>query len=102
MIVGLPKEIKNNESRVAITPGGVFELTKNDHEVYVQTRAGFDSGFSDNDYISAGAKILPSIEEVYAIADMIVKLRSLLKKNINWQKKVKFFSPIFILLQMMI
>ena len=87
MIVGLPKEIKNNESRVAITPGGVFELTKNDHEVYVQTRAGFDSGFSDNDYISAGAKILPSIEEVYAIADMIVKVKEPIEEEYKLAKE---------------
>ena len=75
MNIGLPKEIKNNESRVAITPGGVFELTKNNHTVYVQQGAGFDSGFRDADYIDAGGKILPTIEEVYAIADMIVKVK---------------------------
>lgn len=75
MIIGLPKEIKNNESRVAITPGGVFELSKNNHTIYVQKGAGFDSGFSDADYVNAGGEILPTIEDVYAIAEMIVKVK---------------------------
>ncbi|RPD94609.1 alanine dehydrogenase [Aureibaculum marinum] len=75
MIIGLPKEIKNNENRVAITPAGVFELVKNKHTVFVQKNAGFNSGFTDNDYIEAGATILDSIEEVYDKADMIVKVK---------------------------
>lgn len=75
MIVGLPKEIKNNENRVALTPGGVTELVKNGHTVYVQTSAGSGSGFSDEEYTAAGATILPTIEEVYAIAEMIVKVK---------------------------
>ncbi|MFD1293143.1 alanine dehydrogenase [Lutibacter holmesii] len=87
MIVGLPKEIKNNESRVALTPGGVFELTKNNHTVYVQKGAGFDSGFSDDDYVKAGATLLPSIEEVYAIADMIVKVKEPIEKEYSLAKE---------------
>lgn len=75
MIVGLPKEIKNNENRVALTPGGVTELVKNGHTVYVQTSAGSGSGFSDEEYTAAGATVLPTIEEVYAIAEMIVKVK---------------------------
>ncbi|MCO4293762.1 alanine dehydrogenase [Solitalea sp. MAHUQ-68] len=75
MIVGLPKEIKNNENRVALTPGGVTELIKNGHTVYVQASAGNGSGFNDEEYKSAGATILPTIEEVYAIAEMIVKVK---------------------------
>lgn len=75
MIIGLPKEIKNNENRVALTPAGVAEMLKNGHTVYVQTKAGTGSGFSDEDYVHAGAKILPSIEDVYAIADMIIKVK---------------------------
>ena len=50
MIIGIPKEIKNNESRVGMTPAGVFELTKRNHKVYIQSQAGFGSGFFDNDY----------------------------------------------------
>ncbi len=75
MIIGVPKEIKNNESRVGMTPAGVFELTKNNHKVYVQSDAGFGSGFFNDDYIEAGALILETIEEVYAISDMIVKVK---------------------------
>lgn len=75
MIIGLPKEIKNNENRVAITPAGVFELVKNKHTVFVQKNAGFNSGFIDKDYVEAGATILDTIEEVYAKADMIVKVK---------------------------
>ncbi len=75
MIIGLPKEIKNNENRVALTPAGVFELTKYEHRVYVQTNAGINSGFNDDDYRKAGALILPSIEEVYEKSEMIVKVK---------------------------
>lgn len=75
MIIGLPKEIKNNENRVALTPAGVAELRKNKHEVYVQKSAGEGSGFSDEEYTAAGATLLDTIEEVYAIAEMIVKVK---------------------------
>lgn len=75
MIIGIPKEIKNNENRVGMTPSGVQEMIKHGHVVYVQTTAGINSGFSDEAYTSAGAKILPSIEDVYAIAEMIVKVK---------------------------
>ena len=75
MIIGVPKEIKNNENRVGMTPSGVQEMTKHGHVVYVQASAGVNSGFSDEAYTAAGAKILPTIEEVYAIADMIVKVK---------------------------
>ena len=75
MIIGVPKEIKNNENRVGMTPAGVQEMTKHGHTVYVQATAGVNSGFSDDVYIAAGAKILPTIEEVYAIAEMIVKVK---------------------------
>ena len=75
MVIGVPKEIKNNESRVGMTPSGVFELVKNNHTVYVQSTAGEGSGFFDGDYSNAGAQILPNIEEVYAKADMIVKVK---------------------------
>ena len=75
MVIGLPKEIKNNESRVALTPAGVFELTKKNHTVYVQANAGFESGFSDSDYEQVGASILPTIGDVYAQSEMIVKVK---------------------------
>ena len=75
MKIGIPKEIKNNENRVGMTPAGVAELVKHGHTVYVQQSAGENSGFSDEKYLEAGAEILPAIEDVYATADMIVKVK---------------------------
>ena len=75
MKIGIPKEIKNNESRVGMTPAGVAELIRHGHQVLVQHTAGVGSGFNDAAYESVGAKIMPSIEEVYAAADMIVKVK---------------------------
>ncbi|MBR6692206.1 MAG: alanine dehydrogenase, partial [Bacteroidaceae bacterium] len=75
MIIGVPKEIKNNENRVGMTPSGVQEMTKHGHVVYVQASAGVNSGFCDEAYTAAGAKILPAIEDVYSIAEMIVKVK---------------------------
>ena len=75
MIIGVPKEIKNNENRVGMTPSGVAELVKRGHTVYVQHTAGVNSGFADKDYEKTGARILPTIEETYAGAEMIVKVK---------------------------
>lgn len=75
MIIGVPKEIKNNENRVGMTPSGVAEVVKRGHTVYVQHTAGINSGFPDEAYIAVGAKILPTIEDTYAAADMIVKVK---------------------------
>lgn len=75
MIIGIPKEIKNNENRVGATPAGVKELVNHGHTVYVQHTAGEGSGFADEDYVKAGATILPTIEETYAIAEMIIKVK---------------------------
>ncbi len=75
MIIGVPKEIKNNENRVGMTPAGVAELVKRGHSVYVQQTAGSNSGFADEDYVNVGAQMLPTIEEVYAAAEMIVKVK---------------------------
>ena len=75
MVIGVPKEIKNNENRVALTPAGAKELTKRGHELYMQKTAGEGSGFSDSDYESAGASILPTIEDVYGKVDMIMKVK---------------------------
>lgn len=88
MIIGVPKEIKNNENRVALTPAGVKELKKHGHTVFVQSTAGEGSGFTDEQYIEAGASMLPTIEETYAKAEMIMKVKepiepeySLIKEN---------------------
>ncbi|MBT9392798.1 alanine dehydrogenase [Hymenobacter sp. NST-14] len=75
MLIGVPKEIKNNENRVGLTPAGVAEFRKHGHEVYVQATAGNGSGFSDAEYEQAGATVLPTIEDVYAKAEMIVKVK---------------------------
>lgn len=75
MIIGVPKEIKNNENRVAVTPAGVKEFTKHGHQVFVQSTAGVGSGFSDEQYVEAGANVLPTLEETYEIAEMIIKVK---------------------------
>ena len=75
MKIGIPKEIKNNENRVGMTPSGVAELVKHGHQVAVQHTAGEGSWFADEDYVAAGAEILPTIEDIYAVADMIVKVK---------------------------
>lgn len=75
MKIGIPKELKNNENRVGMTPAGVAQLVGHGHQVYVQATAGQGSGFADEDYAAVGATLLPTIEEVYAAADMIVKVK---------------------------
>lgn len=75
MKIGIPKEIKNNENRVGATPAGVKELVAHGHTLYVQHTAGDGSGFPDAEYEAAGATILPTIEDVYATADMIIKVK---------------------------
>ena len=75
MKIGIPKEIKNNENRVGMTPAGVSELVKHGHQVFVQHTAGEGSGFSDKQYAEVGAVILPTIEETYATAEMIIKVK---------------------------
>ncbi len=75
MLIGVPKEIKNHEYRVGMVPGSVRELTQHGHQVVVETLAGSGIGFSDADYVAAGAKVLGTAAEVFAQADMIVKVK---------------------------
>ncbi|MDX2162431.1 MAG: alanine dehydrogenase [bacterium] len=75
MIIGIPKEIKDNEYRVALPPGGVRELVKHGHQVNVETLAGMGSGFDDAEYVQAGAVILPTAAAVWGSADMVVKVK---------------------------
>lgn len=75
MIIGVPKEIKPSENRVALTPAGALEFSKRNHKVYIQDSAGLGSGFSNEAYVQAGAEILPTIESVYEIAEMIIKVK---------------------------
>ena len=83
MIIGVPKEIKSSENRIALTPAGALELTKRGHTVNIQTSGGDASGFTDDMYVAAGATILPSIEDVYAQADMIVKVKEPIAPEYN-------------------
>lgn len=87
MIIGIPKEIKNNENRVSLTPAGAKELIKRGHTVYVQHTAGENSGFPDAEYERAGAKILPAIEDVYKIAEMIIKVKEPIKSEYKLIRK---------------
>jgi alanine dehydrogenase len=87
MIIGVPTEIKNNENRIALTPGGALELTKRGHTVYVQKKGGVGSGFNDQMYKDAGAQILDTIEEIYAIAEMIMKVKEPIESEYKLIKK---------------
>lgn len=75
MIIGVPKEIKNNENRVGLTPAGAAAYVHAGHSVYVETQAGMGSGFPDDDYATAGAQILSTASEVWAKAEMICKVK---------------------------
>lgn len=95
MIIGIPKEIKNNENRVGATPAGVKELVNHGHKLYVQHTAGEGSGFKDEEYIAAGATILPTIEEVYAIAEMIIKVKEPIEPEYPLVKKGQLLFTYF-------
>lgn len=81
MIIGVPKEIKNNENRVGLTPAGVSAFAKSGHKVFVQATAGLGSGFSDEEYKKAGATMLKTIAEVYKKAEMIIKVKEPIKEE---------------------
>jgi alanine dehydrogenase len=87
MIIGVPKEIKNNENRVALTPAGTKELVKRGHTVNVQTHAGEGSGFSNEEYVGAGAKIAASAEDVFGGAEMIIKVKEPVEQEYNLIRK---------------
>ncbi len=95
MIIGVPKEIKNNENRVAVTPSGVVEFAKRGHEVYIQSTAGDGSGFTDEQYAEAGAKVLPTIEAVYDIAEMIIKVKEPIEPEYKLCKKDQLIFTYF-------
>ena len=75
MIVGVPKETKSSENRVALTPAGAMEFVRRGHTVYIEQNAGHGSGFEDAEYITAGAKILPTAEAIFEISEMIMKVK---------------------------
>src|SRR5262245_56549072 len=87
MIVGVPKEIKNNENRVALTPAGAKELVKRGHTVLLETNAGAGSGFVDDEYVNAGAKILKDPKEIFSSSEMIVKVKEPVEAEYGLIKK---------------
>ena len=87
MIVGIPKEIKENENRVSVLPSGVMSFTEAGHKVYIEKNAGEGSGFTDDEYISAGAVILDTPKEIYNIADMIMKVKEPLEPEYQLLKE---------------
>lgn len=87
MIIGVPKEVKNNENRVALTPAGTQELVKRGHTVYVQETAGVGSGFSDDEYAGAGAKLIREASEIFASAEMIIKVKEPIEQEYSLIRK---------------
>ena len=87
MIIGVPKEIKKDEFRVGITPSGVLEYTKAGHSVLIEQGAGLGSGFDDTAYRDAGAIILENADEVYAGAEMILKVKEPIEAEYNRLKE---------------
>src|SRR4051812_3624335 len=81
MRIGVPREIKSNENRVALTPSGAEILVANGHTVYVETNAGVGSGFKNEDYVAAGVQILPDPKSVFDQADMIMKVKEPIKQE---------------------
>jgi alanine dehydrogenase len=81
MKVGIPREVKNHEYRVAITPAGVRELTGHGHEVYVEKDAGAGSELGDDAYVAAGATIIPDPDEVWGVADLVLKVKEPVKEE---------------------
>jgi alanine dehydrogenase len=87
MIIGVPKEIKNNENRVALTPAGTAELVRRGHTVYIQTKAGEGSGFSDDEYAGAGGKVLSTAQDIFGIAEMIMKVKEPIEQEYDLIRK---------------
>ncbi|WP_216829323.1 alanine dehydrogenase [Alkalihalobacterium elongatum] len=87
MIIGVPKEIKNNENRVALTPAGVLTLTNAGHQVIIEDQAGVGSGFANEDYIAAGAQIIASAKDVWGQAEMVMKVKEPLPSEYEYFRK---------------
>lgn len=87
MIIGVPKEIKNNENRVGLTPSGVSEFVKKGHKVYIQQDAGTQSGYPDDEYIAVGAELLNTIDKIYSIAEMIIKVKEPIEEEYSLIKQ---------------
>ena len=87
MIIGIPKEIKAQENRVSVLPSGVMSFIEKGHKIYVEKNAGVGSGFSDEEYVKAGARILNTPEEIFAAADMIYKVKEPLESEYNYLRE---------------
>jgi len=87
MIIGIPKEIKKNEYRVAVTPAGVSEFVSRKHSVLVEKNAGVGSGFNDNSYVDAGATIIDDASELYSKAEMIYKVKEILPVEYEYMRE---------------
>src|SRR5450432_2254103 len=87
MKVGVPKEVKNNEYRVAITPSGVHELVRGGHQVYIQQDAGTGSSIPDADFVAAGAQILPAADDVWQAGDLILKVKEPVAEEYHRMRK---------------
>jgi alanine dehydrogenase len=87
MKVGVPKEVKNNEYRVAITPAGVHELARAGHQVFVQQDAGTGSAIPDEDFVAAGATILPTADEVWAASELVLKVKEPVAEEYHRMRK---------------
>lgn len=87
MKIGIPKEIKNNENRVSLTPAGAYALIKAGHEVYVETNAGIGSSFTDNEYQEVGAVIVKTAKEVFEISQLVLKVKEYLEEEYCYLKK---------------
>ncbi|MEM7548538.1 MAG: alanine dehydrogenase [Bacteroidota bacterium] len=95
MIIGVPKEIKNNENRVGLTPAGLKELKKQGHSILVQESAGEGSGFEDEEYVEAGGQIEPTIEDVYGKSEMIIKVKEPIEPEYELIKKGQLLFTYF-------
>lgn len=95
MKIGVPKEIKDNENRVAITPAGVYELVNHGHTVFIQQGAGAPSGYPDEEYVAVGAKILPTAADVYSQADLIYKVKEPIKPEYELIKEGQIIFAYF-------
>jgi alanine dehydrogenase len=87
MKVGVPKEVKNNEFRVAITPAGVHELVRGGHDVFIQQDAGTGSSIPDSDFVTAGAQILPTADDVWQTGDLILKVKEPVAEEYHRMRK---------------
>lgn len=85
--VGVPKELKNHEYRVAITPAGVFEFVRHGHEVVIEDNAGAGSSISNDEYIAAGARIVPTADDVWGWADLILKVKEPIAEEYHRMRK---------------